>query len=130
MRQWTQRLQRGFIAGTTLAMLLTLGIALAFSGTLRSTPSSGGGSASGGGLKLQASIGQPIIGSVSDGSITLCGGILCGVGAPAVVPPEPTNTPTPGTTTPTATPGTTTPTATGTPGSGSDSNVYIPVVIK
>jgi hypothetical protein len=44
----------------------------------RSAVVSGGGIISDGGLTLRPAIGQPVAGTVSDGSTRLCSGVVCG----------------------------------------------------
>ena len=68
--------------GLTIALMLSVGLALA-GGTLtkRDVVSSGGGSVSQSGLTMQVAIGQPAVGSVQNGQ-TLCSGFLCSASAP------------------------------------------------
>lgn len=65
------------------AVLLTVSLALA-SGELlpRSLVGSGGGGVSQGQTTLQSAIGQPLVGAVQSGELTLCSGYLCTAEAP------------------------------------------------
>ncbi len=77
------------VLGFAMALFLSVGIVLAVGETLeRGTVSSGGSEISGGGLTLQSSAGQPVVGSISGSDVTLCSGLLCGEGAPAVSGPD------------------------------------------
>lgn len=99
-RFWSKRraLSLGVIVlAGLMALLLSIGVALAAGEILpRSLMGSGGGQISGGGLRLRSAIGQPVAGAVSD-SFTLCSGFICGQEAPGssggdIVPPTLTTT--------------------------------------
>jgi uncharacterized protein YjeT (DUF2065 family) len=73
------------LVGAALALVLVLGGVLAVGEPpLRSTISSGGGEISSGELRLQTSIGQPVVGAVSNETYELCSGLICGSGAPGL----------------------------------------------
>jgi hypothetical protein len=77
------------VLGFALALFLSVGIVLAVDETLeRGTVSSGGSEISDGGLTLQSSAGQPVVGAIGNSDLTLCSGLLCGEGAPAVSEPD------------------------------------------
>jgi hypothetical protein len=79
------------LVGAALALVLVLGGVLAVGEPPpRSTISSGGGEISSGELRLQTSIGQPVVSTVSNETYELCSGLLCGPGAPglSLVPQE------------------------------------------
>jgi hypothetical protein len=77
------------VLGFALALFLSVGIVLAVDETLeRGSVSSGGSEMSGGGLTLQSSAGQPVVGTVGSSDVTVCGGAVCGEGAPALSEPD------------------------------------------
>jgi hypothetical protein len=65
-----------------VALLVLVGAALAAGEWMpRGGVTSGGGEVSAGGLTLRSVVGQPVVGTVSNG-LTLCSGFECGPGVP------------------------------------------------
>ncbi len=81
-RALKQRLRILLLTGMMLFTFAALAVA-AGEVLPRYVVSSGGGSLSNGGVTLQGSIGQPLVGAVSQG-VTLCSGYHCGAGVPSI----------------------------------------------
>ncbi|MCL4871925.1 MAG: hypothetical protein KJ063_23445 [Anaerolineae bacterium] len=76
------------VGGVGLLLLLMAGIVLASGGLElpRAHLTGGGGQVSSSGLVLSSAVGQPVAGTVTNGSMQLCTGFWCGEGA-SVPPP-------------------------------------------
>jgi hypothetical protein len=72
------------IGGGVLILLLLMGVVLASGGVElpRSVLSSSGGSVSSSGLVLNSAMGQPVAGTVENGTIRHCSGFWCAAAAP------------------------------------------------
>lgn len=78
------RLKSSTIIIIGLLLCLAVGLALAAGDTMpRTLIDSGGGALEQSDIRLQSSIGQPIVGTVSQ-EMTLCSGYYCGPGVAAV----------------------------------------------
>ena len=79
-----RRHRRLGLIGGLVAGWLFLGVALAAGEIIpRNLMESSGGWVSNGSLRLHHAVGQPVAGTVSNGNLTLCSGLVCGSGVAA-----------------------------------------------